>query len=214
MILRYPVNYICITTYFNDGSHQGIDLGWSEIYGMNQKIYASADGIVSKVKKDVVGNDTTYRTYGNFIEITHEGGFKTFYAHLKHGSINLNVGDKVVMGEEIALMGNTGYAFGNHLHYEVSINDKDVDPTLYTYVFNGQIVANDEEYKKGILYYKDDKEDIDILRDKVKSLEEENERLREELNNYVFKFEAFITSFYKIKLYEGEEIIVKKKTID
>ena len=47
MILRYPVNYICITTYFNDGSHQGIDLGWSEIYGMNQKIYAAADGIVS-----------------------------------------------------------------------------------------------------------------------------------------------------------------------
>ncbi len=213
MNFRYPVNYIAITTYFGS-EHKGIDLGWSDIYGMNQRVYAAADGIITKVKKDVKGNDTSYRTYGNFIEIEHSGGYKTFYAHLKYDSIKLNVGDKVVMGEEIALMGDTGYAFGNHLHYEISKDNKEIDPTLYTYVYSDQIVTNNPEGKVGLLYYEKDNLDINELKNKVKLLEEENNRLRNELNNYLFKFDAFVTSFYKVKLYEGEEMIIKKRIID
>ena len=214
MTFRFPVNYIAITTYFGEDNHKGIDLGWSSTYGMNQKIYAAGDGVITKIKKDFKGNDTSYKTYGNFIEITHENGFKTFYAHLKYGSINLNVGDKVVMGEEIALMGNSGYAFGNHLHYEVSINDKLVDPLLYTYVYKDQIVSSNEEARKNLLYYKEDTVDIDTLVSEIESLRKENERLKKELSNYLFKFDALVTSFYKIKLYEGEEMIIRKRTID
>ncbi|HWE46446.1 MAG TPA: peptidoglycan DD-metalloendopeptidase family protein [Caulobacteraceae bacterium] len=81
-------------------------------------IHATAPGIVSF---------TGPRSgYGNVVEIDHGGGFKTRYAHL--ATIAVHVGDHVALGQRIAGMGSTGRSTGPHVHYEVWINGRVVNP--------------------------------------------------------------------------------------
>ncbi|HET8790816.1 MAG TPA: peptidoglycan DD-metalloendopeptidase family protein, partial [Modicisalibacter sp.] len=63
---------------------------------------------------------------GNFIVIRHDNGYKTRYMHLSKRLVS--EGDRVSMGEKIALTGNTGRSTGPHLHYEVIVNNNHVDP--------------------------------------------------------------------------------------
>lgn len=67
--------------------------------------------------------------YGNTVEIDHGFGYTTLYAHLYKGLVR--VGQRVRRGDIIALVGNTGKSTGPHLHYEVRIQDKPVDPRNY-----------------------------------------------------------------------------------
>lgn len=67
--------------------------------------------------------------YGNTIILDHDFGYTTLYAHLYKGLVR--VGQKVKRGDVIALVGNTGKSTGPHLHYEVRIHDKPVDPRNY-----------------------------------------------------------------------------------
>lgn len=67
--------------------------------------------------------------YGKAIIIDHGGGYATLYGHLD--VINVNVGQVVKKGENIALSGNTGYSTGPHLHFEVRMNGDYVDPLTY-----------------------------------------------------------------------------------
>ena len=70
-----------------------------------------------------------HNSYGYYVLIDHGNGFKTRYAHC--GSLNVKVGQKVAQGEYIADVGNTGYSFGAHLHFEVILNGQLVDPMNY-----------------------------------------------------------------------------------
>jgi len=67
--------------------------------------------------------------YGNFIIVDHGGGYVTRYAHLSR--INVRVGQQVGGGATIGLVGATGNATGPHLHYEVLVNGRSVDPRGY-----------------------------------------------------------------------------------
>lgn len=69
-------------------------------------------------------------SYGWVVYIEHEGGVQTRYAHMV-GKPNVNVGDRVTSGQGIGGVGNTGRSKGNHLHYEVRVNGKSVDPNGY-----------------------------------------------------------------------------------
>ncbi|MCK0751510.1 peptidoglycan DD-metalloendopeptidase family protein [Chromohalobacter japonicus] len=62
---------------------------------------------------------------GNYLVIRHDNGYKTRYMHLSKRLVS--EGDRVEMGQEIALSGNTGGSTGPHLHYEVMVNDRSVD---------------------------------------------------------------------------------------
>src|SRR5690606_12354316 len=64
--------------------------------------------------------------YGNMVEIDHGNGLKTRYGHLS--KINVEVGDDVSRGALIAFIGSTGRSTGPHLHYELRVNDKPVNP--------------------------------------------------------------------------------------
>ncbi len=73
--------------------------------------------------------------YGLVLEIDHGNGIETKYAHLSR--VVVREGQRVTRGQPIAAVGNSGLSTGPHLHYEVHVNGKVVDPL--TYVLPGAI---------------------------------------------------------------------------
>jgi murein DD-endopeptidase MepM/ murein hydrolase activator NlpD len=67
--------------------------------------------------------------YGNMVVIDHGYGIVTKFAHASR--ILVRVGERVRRGDRIALVGNTGLSTGPHLHYEVHVNGRAVDPRRY-----------------------------------------------------------------------------------
>lgn len=84
-------------------------------------IYAPADGIVRRIKWD--------RGYGLILEIDHGYGVVTKYAH--NSKVAVKPGMRVKRGQIIAYVGNTGRSTGPHLHYEVLVYNKNVNPLKY-----------------------------------------------------------------------------------
>lgn len=100
--------------------HTGIDIPGAK----GTPVYATGNGIV--VRKGYCSG------YGNYIEIQHAGGFRSFYAHLSRTIVS--VGDSVSIAEQIACVGNTGIATGNHLHYEIRKEGYFLNPTGWCYL--------------------------------------------------------------------------------
>jgi len=86
------------------------------------EVYATGDGVISTVK-------SLRRELGNHIIIDHGFGYQTVYAHLD--GFNVKVGQKVKRGDVIGFVGNTGLSTAPHLHYEVKVNGRYVDPAMY-----------------------------------------------------------------------------------
>jgi len=98
--------------------HNGIDL----TAPAGTKIYATADGVVVQAQYTTGG-------YGRKILIDHGFGYKTLYGHCQ--KILVEAGQQVKRGEVIGLIGNTGLSVRPHLHYEVWVNNRPVDPFNY-----------------------------------------------------------------------------------
>ncbi len=97
--------------------HTGIDIGCAS----NTTIVASNSGSVIKAAWN--------NSYGYMMMIDHGGGIVTLYAHLN--SFLVSQGDVVAKGQAIAKSGSTGNSTGPHLHFEVRVDGKYVDPTQY-----------------------------------------------------------------------------------
>ena len=69
--------------------------------------------------------------YGNLVKVDHGNGLETWYAHTS--KMYVSVGKQVKAGEVIAAVGSTGNSTGNHLHLEIRINGKHVNPQDYLY---------------------------------------------------------------------------------
>lgn len=113
-----------ISTYFGwdilNGQkrlHEALDITGT---GCGSPIYAANDGTVTVAKYNEYG-------LGYFIEINHNNGYVTQYAHLADRG-NVSVGQAVEMGQLIGRMGNTGYSFGCHLHLVTIHNGNKFDP--------------------------------------------------------------------------------------
>ena len=109
-------------------------------YGMDYsakvgtEIYATGDGIISKVKR-------SKRGYGNYVKINHGFGYETLYAHMSRYIVKK--GQKVKRGEVIGYVGNSGISTAPHLHYEVRKDNKKINPV--NFYFND---LTPEEYEK------------------------------------------------------------------
>lgn len=132
-------DYIRISDYFGwrkdpfnhkPTIHHGMDFAGP----MGGEIVATGKGIVVAARHTLFG-------YGKVVIIDHGFGYKTKYAHLN--KIIVKEGQKVNRGEVIGLLGNTGRSTGSHLHYEVLMNSRPVNPI---YFFNNDI--SPEEYQK------------------------------------------------------------------
>ena len=98
--------------------HSGMDF----TAPIGTEVYATGNGTVSVVQ-------SSQRGLGKHIVIDHGFGYTTTYAHLN--AFNVKRGQKVSRGEVIGYVGNTGTSIAPHLHYEVNLNGKNVDPINY-----------------------------------------------------------------------------------
>ena len=98
--------------------HTGIDL----VEPFGSPVYAADDGVVALVGSSSSG-------YGNYVVIAHSGGWDTLYGHLSTSLVK--VGQQVTQGQVVGLEGSTGNSTGAHVHFELRINQRPVDPTPY-----------------------------------------------------------------------------------
>ncbi|HUU44807.1 MAG TPA: M23 family metallopeptidase [Acidobacteriota bacterium] len=99
--------------------HRGIDLAGR----IGMPVYATADGRVSARK--------TQRELGRMLVVDHGYGLETYYGHLSKYAVAVN--DRVKRGDILGYMGNSGNSTGPHLHYEVHVNGRAVNPMNYVY---------------------------------------------------------------------------------
>ena len=97
--------------------HLGLDIATNR----GEPVSASAAGVVEKAEWS--------GDLGNMVEISHPSGYRTLYGHLE--KVLVEPGQKVSRGEHVGLVGSTGRATGPHLHYEVRLGDRPVNPLEY-----------------------------------------------------------------------------------
>ena len=124
-LVRKPVADGTITSGFGGRNHPilgftkmhtGVD--WASSSGT--AIYAAGNGIVEKAGYE--------GGYGKYIRIRHANGWETAYGHMSAFARGMETGKKVRQGQLIGYVGSTGLSTGNHLHYEMIVNGRFVDP--------------------------------------------------------------------------------------
>jgi murein DD-endopeptidase MepM/ murein hydrolase activator NlpD len=96
--------------------HTGVD--WATAYGT--PIFASGTGVIEKVGPE--------GGYGKYVRIKHNNGYETAYGHMSAFAKGMEIGKRVRQGQVIGFVGSTGQSTGPHVHYEILVNGRFVDP--------------------------------------------------------------------------------------
>ncbi|HUX80131.1 MAG TPA: peptidoglycan DD-metalloendopeptidase family protein [Alphaproteobacteria bacterium] len=137
-LLRTPIDGARINSGFGNRKHpikgytkmhKGVDFGAPH----GTPIMAAGDGVVERCNK--------YGGYGNYICIRHDRSTKTAYAHLCRFAKGLCAGRKIRQGQVIGYVGTTGNSTGAHLHFELLINGKHVNPQKITQLPKSKLVG-------------------------------------------------------------------------
>jgi murein DD-endopeptidase MepM/ murein hydrolase activator NlpD len=156
-LLRTPVDGARITSVFGKRrhpvlgytrAHQGVDFG----AGTGTPILAAGDGVVLEARR--------WSGYGNWLRIRHSGGWDTGYGHISRYAKGIRPGMRVKQGQLVAYVGSTGLATGPHLHYEVWLKGKRINP-IGAKVPQGTVLAGGE-----LARFKAQKARIDRMLDK------------------------------------------------
>ena len=116
---RRPLNSSRISAgYLGYPGHRGIDFPSPQ----GTPVMAAEAGTVTTV---LYSN----KSYGNRVIIDHGNGISTLYGH--NSTISVSLGQRVSKGQTIAGVGSTGRSTGNHVHFEIRINGKPINPTSY-----------------------------------------------------------------------------------
>ena len=121
--MMWPVPAVHSMSQRFHGGHSGIDIANGPVTMLNTPIVAADGGTVKEV------NTNPYAGYGLYIVIDHGNGLTTLYAHLN--SISVARGQPITRGQEIGRGGSTGNSSGPHLHFEVRVDGRCVDPLGY-----------------------------------------------------------------------------------
>lgn len=114
-------------TYPSYPGHTGVDVNIN-VVGKNVVAVKSGTVVISTALRNSNG---TYRSYGEYVVINHHDGTMTLYAHMLSGSRKVEYGDTVVQGQILGTVGSTGNSTGTHLHFEVKVNGRSVNPLPY-----------------------------------------------------------------------------------
>jgi len=114
--------------------HTGVD--WAAPSGT--PIYASGNGVIEKAGWE--------SGYGKYIRVRHNNGYETAYGHMTAFARGMDEGTRVRQGQVIGFVGSTGLSTGSHLHYEILVNGRFVDPMRIKLprgrVLEGALLAN------------------------------------------------------------------------
>ena len=137
-LLRTPVDGARITSGFGQRTlfgytamHKGVDFG----VPTGTPVLAAGNGVI-----EAIGYNGAY---GNYIRIRHNSTYKTAYAHMSRFAQGLVNGSRVRQGQTIGFVGSTGRSTGPHLHYEVLVNNVQINP-LDVRLPAGEILTGDE----------------------------------------------------------------------
>lgn len=116
----------CIITQYYSQSHQAVD-----VVGENStldSIIAHSDGRIIAIQDGLsnLKGSTGTLSYGNYIKIDHGNGYQTLYAHMKNG-LNYKTNQIIKKGDTLGYMGDSGNAYGAHLHFEVWKDTQRID---------------------------------------------------------------------------------------
>jgi murein DD-endopeptidase MepM/ murein hydrolase activator NlpD len=124
-LVRKPVNNAIMRSGFGGRRHPilgyvkmhtGVD--WATAYGT--PIFASGNGVIEKAGLE--------GGYGKYIRIKHNNGYETAYGHMSAFAKGMEIGKRVRQGQVIGFVGSTGMSTGPHVHYEILVNGRFVDP--------------------------------------------------------------------------------------
>jgi murein DD-endopeptidase MepM/ murein hydrolase activator NlpD len=124
-LVRKPVNNAIMRSGFGGRRHPilgftkmhtGVD--WATPYGT--PIFASGNGVVEKVGWE--------GGYGKYVRLKHNNGYETAYGHMSAFAKGMEIGKRVRQGQVIGFVGSTGQSTGAHVHYEILVNGRFVDP--------------------------------------------------------------------------------------
>ena len=131
MILPIKCGNIKITSKYGyrvlngaSGFHSGLDIVGSK----SSEIVSVSNGVVLWSQMVTDKSNPTWE-WGNYVAVSGDDGNTIYYCHLAERKVS--AGQRVKAGDVIGIMGNTGYSFGKHLHFEVRIGGSPVDPTPY-----------------------------------------------------------------------------------
>ena len=135
-----PVNGARLSSSF--GSRKHPILGYRRMHAgvdfaapRGTPILAAGSGTVERANR--------YGSYGNYIRIRHSDGYKTAYAHLKNFARGVKAGAYVKQDQVIGYVGTTGSSTGPHLHYEVHLHGKKINPRRLSQL-SGKPLAKDQ----------------------------------------------------------------------
>jgi murein DD-endopeptidase MepM/ murein hydrolase activator NlpD len=150
-LVRKPVNNAIMRSGFGSRRHPilgyvkmhtGVD--WATPYGT--PIFASGNGVI-----EVAGWEGGY---GKFIKIKHNNGYETAYGHMSAFAKGMEPGKRVRQGQVIGFVGSTGASTGAHVHYEILVNGRFVDPMRVKLPrgrsLEGPLMASFEKVRDGL----------------------------------------------------------------
>lgn len=125
-LLKSPLRFRRITSYFTNKRFHPINKRYRPHHGID---YAAPTGTpVEGAGSGKVVYAGWKGGYGNYVEIKHTNGYSTAYGHLSRIKKGLRPGMKIEQGDMIGYVGSTGISTGPHLHYEVKLNGKLINP--------------------------------------------------------------------------------------
>ena len=117
-VITTPYRPVATGTTFDERKHDGIDVSGPK----GHPVKAVAAGTVKRAEQGWNGG------YGTLVVVDHGDGLFTWYAHLSEMSVS--VGDRMQAGQKLGEVGNTGDSRGNHLHFEVRVNNTPINPMI------------------------------------------------------------------------------------
>lgn len=121
------INNINRKYYPSYPGHTGVDIN----IGVRGKSVVAAKAGTVVTSTALRNSNGAYRSYGEYVVIDHHDGTMTLYAHMSPNSRTVSKGDEVAQGQVLGIVGTTGNSTGLHLHFEVRINGRCVNPLPY-----------------------------------------------------------------------------------